>query len=76
MDLGKGRLCDLYNAGGVYHNDSTENRWRMRQYPLGTSHHADRYVLWFNDCFRYFDGLPASEPVPEQSFYKLVRQAS
>jgi peptidoglycan hydrolase-like protein with peptidoglycan-binding domain len=43
-----------YNAGGVYENRGPANRWRMRQYPLGTGHHADRFVLWFNDALRMY----------------------
>jgi hypothetical protein len=43
-----------YNAGGVYENRGRENRWRMRQYPLGTGRHADRFVLWFNDALRMY----------------------
>lgn len=37
-----------YNAGGVYENKGEKNRWRLRQYPLGTSHHADRFTEFFN----------------------------
>lgn len=37
-----------YNAGSVILQDSPTNRWRMRQYPIGTSHHADRFVRFFN----------------------------
>ncbi len=46
-----------YNAGDVYHEPSPENRWRMRQFPIGKSEHADRFVLWFNDCFRVLGSL-------------------
>ena len=63
------KVACAYNAGGVYHNTSNANRWRMRQYPINTSHHADRYTKWFNDCFRMFksDGV-----APEGSFYRLL----
>jgi hypothetical protein len=44
------KVACAYNAGGVYPNDGPENRWKMRQYPIGTGHHADRFVRWFNDC--------------------------
>ncbi|HUS07149.1 MAG TPA: transglycosylase SLT domain-containing protein [Bryobacteraceae bacterium] len=37
-----------YNSGGLYKNDNPKNRWRLRQYPIGTSHHADRFVENFN----------------------------
>jgi hypothetical protein len=32
--------CD-YNAGGIYQNDGVRNRWKMRQFPVGTSEHCD-----------------------------------
>src|SRR5262245_13587214 len=31
-----------YNAGSLRYNASKKNRWRMVQYPLGTSAHCDR----------------------------------
>ena len=43
-----------YNAGSLRHNPSPRNRWRMVQYPIGTSAHADRFVAFFNDCFLLF----------------------
>jgi soluble lytic murein transglycosylase-like protein len=47
-----------YNAGGVYDNDSAANRWRMRQFPLGTSEHCDRFVKWFNDAVAVLKSHP------------------
>lgn len=52
-----------YNAGGLYTNSGHANRWKMRQYPLGSSAHADRFIRWFNDCMRFFRSLP-SPPLP------------
>ena len=61
LDLPK--VACAYNAGGVYPNDGDHNRWKMRQYPIGTGEHADRYVAWFNDCFRLFrDQAEAPSP--------------
>jgi len=40
-----------YNAGGLYYNSSPTNRWRMRQYPIGTSDYLDKLIPFFNDCF-------------------------
>ncbi len=37
-----------YNAGGVYLEEGAANRWRMRQYPIGTGRHADRFCGFFN----------------------------
>jgi hypothetical protein len=63
------KVACAYNAGGVYQNDSTGNRWRMRQYPINSSAHADRFVKWFNDCFRMFS---ADGVAPSTSFYKQL----
>lgn len=41
-----------YNAGGIHHQRGEANRWKMRQYPLGTGKHADRFVAFFNDALR------------------------
>jgi hypothetical protein len=41
----------------------------MRQYPIGTSHHADRFVQWFNDCFRMYE---ADGDAPALSFFALL----
>ncbi len=59
-----------YNAGSVVENDSTANRWRMRQFPIGTGQHADRFVMWFNDAMRVFAPMP--EP-PAVSFTRRLR---
>jgi hypothetical protein len=42
------KVACAYNAGGCYEQKGVNNRWRMRQYPIGTSEHADRFVRWFN----------------------------
>ena len=49
------KVACAYNAGGVKTNDSPDNRWRIRQFPMGSGDQADRFVLWFNNCFRMFD---------------------
>jgi hypothetical protein len=41
-----------YNAGGVYEQLAPANHWRMRQYPIGTPRHADRFVIFFNQAMR------------------------
>lgn len=63
------KVACAYNAGGIYYNRGDANRWKMRQYPIGSGEHADRFVRWFNDCFLLFgrDGLR-----PEVSFYRLL----
>ena len=42
------KVACAYNAGGCYEQKGQKNHWRMRQYPIGTSEHADRFVRWFN----------------------------
>lgn len=41
-----------YNAGDVYYQAGAGNRWKMRQYPIGTGAHADRFVAFLNDAIR------------------------
>ncbi len=63
-----------YNAGNVYKNDGELNPWNMRQFPIGTGKHADRFVKWFNDCFTVFEGMVRSGgSIPRASFYRALR---
>ncbi len=64
------KVACAYNAGGVYPNDGPDNRWKMRQYPIGTGKHADRFVRWFNDCFRLFE---QRNEKPANTFYEQIR---
>lgn len=48
-----------YNAGGVYEQRGAANHWRMRQYPIGTPNHADRFVVFFNQALRLVAEDPA-----------------
>ncbi|PZW42126.1 transglycosylase-like protein with SLT domain [Humitalea rosea] len=48
-----------YNAGGVYLEEGAANRWRMRQYPLGTGQHADRFCAFFNATMALLGAEPA-----------------
>lgn len=63
------KVACAYAVGGVRHDDGAENRWKMRQYPSGTSEYADRFVRWFNDCFRYF---AENDIRPQLSLYRLL----
>ena len=69
-DLDPPKVACAYNAGSVIRNDSPNNRWKMRQFPIGTSHHADRFVAWFNDAFRLFETLDAP---PGNAFWHALR---
>ncbi len=64
------KVACAYNAGGVYYNDGIKNRWKMRQYPINSAEHADRYIKWFNDCFRLFLEEDVS---PSMSYFKLLQ---
>lgn len=48
-----------YNAGGMYLQTGPRNHWRMRQYPIGTPDHADRFVIFFNQILRVAAAEPA-----------------
>jgi len=63
------KVACAYNAGGIYFNNSEANRWRIRQYPIGTGEHADRFVKWFNECLLMFD---LDGTAPSDSFSRLV----
>ena len=43
-------VAAAYNAGGVYVQTGEKNRWRLRQYPIGTGKHCDRFVKWYGDA--------------------------
>ncbi len=61
-----------YNAGAVHEQTGTANHWRMRQYPIGQPDHADRFVIFFNHCFREFAADPSlpGEGVP--SLFRMM----
>ncbi len=62
-----------YNAGGVYQQQGSANRWKMRQYPIGTGKHADRFVQWFGDAVEVFRELDeGGGEMPAVSFYRLL----
>lgn len=39
-----------YNAGGVYYQKGIGNRWKLRQFPIGTGKHVDRAIRFLNDA--------------------------
>ncbi|MGW0196577.1 transglycosylase SLT domain-containing protein [Nonomuraea sp. NPDC003201] len=43
-------VAAAYNAGRLRYQGSEGNRWRLRQYPIGTGAHVDRFVRFFNDA--------------------------
>ena len=65
------KVACAYNAGNIYYNESLANRWKMRQYPINSSEHADRFVKWFNDCSLMFR---TDQITPLISFYALLKK--
>jgi len=63
------KVACAYNAGGLHYNQSNDNRWKLRQYPIGSSEHADRFIKWFNDSFEV---LGKETELPEMSFVKVL----
>ena len=43
-------VAAAYNAGRLAYQAGERNRWKLRQYPIGTSAHCDRFVRFFNDA--------------------------
>ena len=41
-------VAAAYNAGSLYRNDGAANHWKLRQYPIGTAEHVDRFCRFFN----------------------------
>ena len=56
------KVACAYNAGSLLSNSGTANRWKMKQHPIDSGFHADRFVEWFNDCFRMFEDNPMLRP--------------
>ncbi len=48
-------VAAAYNAGSLRFNDCRANRWRLVQYPIGTSAHCDRFVAAFNAAMQLGD---------------------
>ncbi len=65
------KVACAYNAGGLYHDPSAANRWKMREFPLGRSSHGDRFVQWFNDCIALFD---ETGEAPAMSFHRMLQE--
>lgn len=43
-------VAAAYNAGSLKYQDGKNNRWKLRQFPIGTGKHCDRFVQFFNDA--------------------------
>jgi hypothetical protein len=63
------KVACAYNSGSLRWNNASGNRWKMRQFPRDTGEHADRFVAWFNACYRLFDQLGIA---PAPSFRAML----
>ncbi|MGG5810186.1 peptidoglycan-binding protein [Falsiroseomonas sp. CW058] len=63
-----------YNAGSVRYEGSAANHWRMCQYPIGTSKHADRFCRFFGAAMAAVraTGAGTAVPAPGTSFVGLL----
>jgi hypothetical protein len=43
-------VAAAYNAGNLYRETGTQNRWGLRCYPFGTGRYIDTFIAWFNDA--------------------------
>jgi murein DD-endopeptidase MepM/ murein hydrolase activator NlpD len=68
-ELDPPKVACAYNAGGVYINESSKNRWRMRQYPINSAEHCDRFVKWFNDAVYVLKDHDLKPSVPYQNYF-------
>ena len=62
-----------YNAGSVRYEGSAANRWKLAQYPIGTSKHADRFVRYFNAAIRATAAAPGAVRDPGVTFLGLLQ---
>ncbi|MFM8297977.1 MAG: transglycosylase SLT domain-containing protein [Microcystis aeruginosa] len=63
------KVACAYNAGSLFENKNPNNRWRMRQFPIGTSAHCDRFIKFFNDAVFVLQGTTTTVSVGYQQFY-------
>jgi hypothetical protein len=63
-------VAAAYNAGALKHQDGKNNRWKLRQFPIGASAHCDRFVQFFNDAVYV---LKRHKTAPALSFAEFLR---
>jgi hypothetical protein len=63
-------VAAAYNAGGLYYEGTPANRWRLRQYPIGTPNHVNRFIRYFNGAFASVDLATLPPTVP--SFKRML----
>lgn len=62
------RLAAAYNAGGLYHDPSKRNRWRLRSHPIGRGLYIDYFVAVTNAAMRM---LARRADRPPESFASI-----
>jgi len=82
-------VAAAYNAGGIYRQNGQSNRFKLRQFPIGTSEHCDRWIKWFNDfwfilkdheirpvlsMYEYFHSISFSLPLDLSTGIKPTRE--
>jgi len=60
-----------YDIGSLRYNSSDANRWRLLQYPIGTSGYVDRFVRFFNAAIAAVETIAWPDHVP--IFGRLLR---
>ncbi|WP_313539881.1 peptidoglycan-binding protein [Sphingomonas sp.] len=68
-------VAAAYNAGNVIFNSGAQNRWRVKQYPIGTGHHVDRFIRYFNAAMVAVGEGVVTVPLASPSFARLLRGA-
>ncbi len=67
------KVAAAYNAGGLYRQNGRENRWKLRNYPIGRSVYIDLFVAVFDEAVRYLARQPDR---PRESFAALFAKDS
>jgi len=66
------KVAGSYNAGALYHQDGAANRWKIRNFPVGSSIYIDHFVAVFDEAMRFLSARPDR---PRESFAALFAGA-
>ncbi|MEU1202147.1 transglycosylase SLT domain-containing protein [Streptomyces sp. NPDC005813] len=64
-------VAAAYNSGGIHHQTGSQNRWKLRQFPIGTGEHCDRFARFYNDAVVVLGSSPMR---PTMSHQDLLRE--
>ena len=64
-------VAAAYDTGTLRYNGGDTNRWRLLQYPIGTSGYVDRFVRFFNAAMGAAETIDWPDHVP--LFARLLR---